>query len=200
MPNNDAAFGFRPVRQVGGGEAVRNAYSPKGYAIASGYGTALYRGAPVEMTGTSDAEGRPYIQISAVDSSVKAVGVFDGWAGADATGRDSLRPVWAASTVSANAVAYVYDHPDTIFAIQNDSVGATPAAADIGNQADFTPTAGTGGSTSTGLSSVELDTSNIGTGAALQILCLDGNSGFGDFAVYNVLINEHARRGALTKA
>jgi hypothetical protein len=200
MTNIDAPQGFVPVRQAGGcgGTPARNAYSTKGYAIASGYATALYRGAPVEMTGTSDAEGRPYIQISAVNSSVKVVGVFDGWEGVIGNRHES-HPYWIASTVSPNAVAYVFDDPNTIFSIQNDSVAATPAATDIGEQADWTPTASTGGN-SLGVSSIELDTSTIGTGTALQIVDLAHGSTFGEHANYHVLINEHARRGALTKA
>ena len=39
MANKDAAFGFRPVRHLSGGEIRTNEYS-----IAANYGTAIYHG------------------------------------------------------------------------------------------------------------------------------------------------------------
>lgn len=198
MSNPDSAFGFKALRMGTGGEAIRNAYAPRGYTILSTYGTALYRGMPVALGGTG-LLGRP--DIITCDVNTYTIGIFDGVEYTDSNGVRQYRKSWVASTVGTDIIAYVYDHEDTIFAIQNDGDGVsggsngTVAVTAFGNKADWTPTTSSAGSHVTGLSSIELDTSNIGTGDALQILGLAGDTTLGDWAIFEVIIREHAKRG-----
>jgi hypothetical protein len=73
--------------------------------------------------------------------------------GAGADGRDSLT-YRAAST---ERYVYVADEPDLLYEIQEDGEGGTLAVTAVGNTADLTGF--TAGSTTTGLSSIEVDSS-----------------------------------------
>ena len=81
------------------------------------------------------------------------------------------------------------DDPSQLFIIQVDE---SVAQTDIGKNADIV---GTGGSTTTGVSSMELDSSTIAKTAALNLKIVGlwdvpGNT-FGTNAVVVVKINEH---------
>jgi len=93
---------------------------------------------------------------------------------------------------SEDAVAYVYDDPFIVFEIQVDGAFSLD---DIGQEADMVYTAG---STLTGNSAVELDSSDIGgSNANLHIVDLVervGNDENSNFANIYVLINEHTFR------
>jgi hypothetical protein len=86
---------------------------------------------------------------------------------------------------------------DNLFAIQADE---DVVVADLGNSADFVNSLNvvTAGSTVTGLSGVELDSSNIGTGANMLILGVY-NSPDNDLSTNNpvviVRLNESSLRG-----
>jgi hypothetical protein len=82
--------------------------------------------------------------------------------------------------------------PDVICEIQEDSVGGALAAVDVGLNADIIYTVA--GSTTSGRSGMELDSSDKKTGTAqLRILRLvpREDNAIGDYAVWEVLINEH---------
>jgi len=85
--------------------------------------------------------------------------------------------------------ADVLDDPNQMFLIQNDG---TSAATDYGKNADIV--IGTG-STTTGVSANELDTSSIATTAALNLKVIGlwdvPNNAVGANAVVVVKINEH---------
>ena len=93
---------------------------------------------------------------------------------------------------STNRIALVCISPDVIYQIQEDSVGNDVAAGQVGNNFDLAYTAG---STTTGRSALELDSSDAaGTATAqLRLLGLSKKPGnvIGTNAVWDVLINEH---------
>lgn len=122
MANTDAKFGFRPVSHPSGDVRL----APQAYTIASEYGTALYRGQVVEMTGT----GRN-IQ-SAAAGNADNRGVFWGVEYTNASGERISSRYWPASTVATNVKALVYDDPDIVFEVQCDTL----AEGDIGANAD----------------------------------------------------------------
>lgn len=193
MANTDAAYGFTPRSQPGGGDPLINSRAPQGYSIASAYGTSLFRGDPVKSSGTADTVGRPGIVIAPAGA---VRGVFQGCEYTNAQGERVFSPYWPASTVATDIIAHVADDPDTIFSIQADE---DVVAADVGQQGDFV--SGTG-DTSTGLSAYELDSSDIGTGDAVHILGLDGTfavNDFGNYAKVLVQFNEHELGGGLTE-
>ena len=183
MANTDAAFGLLPVRHLTGApwDGRTNPYK-----IASGYGTALLPGDPVKMVAGGTIER--------ATATGLILGVFMGCqytsvANAGIVGKD--KPYWPASTVAADAIGHVADAPDLIFQVQADDDSGTIAATDVGANADILAAAG---STVTYTSGFELDTNTIAASAAnLRILGLAAlpNNEWGDFAVVEVLINEH---------
>lgn len=146
MANSDNATGLRPVRYQGG--AAWSGAANK-YYVPSSDGTAIYLGGLVKLAGSADANG-----IASVTGNVSTgnavVGVVVG-----------IEPVTADSTIyraaSTERYVLVADDPNLIFEVQDDSVGGALAAANVGNTADLTGF--TSGSTATGSSSIEIDSS-----------------------------------------
>ena len=87
------------------------------------------------------------------------------------------------------AVGFVYDDPYQVFEIQGDGASAQ---TDIGDTADIVVAAG---NTTNGISGMELDSSDIGTGINLRIVNYSKNPARSDIGsanlLYEVLINEH---------
>lgn len=183
MANQDNPNGFTPLKHARGG-VIR--YSEE-YTIASGLAANIFSGDPVKLTGT----GRNITVCAAGDTTI---GIFAGCRYTNSQGEPIFSPYWPTGTVAADAKAMVYDDPDIIFEVQGDE---DIVEADIGNKADFV--AGTG-STKTGRSAFELDSSNIGTGDGLMILGLVNrpDNDYGNFAKVQVLLREHALRGAMS--
>lgn len=162
MANADTPFGLKPVRYKSGAP-YNGAVNP--YYIKGDYATALYVGDPVVKTGTSNTAvvkstvgtfgigTLPEINKTAagdVDGLTKAItGVIVGFAPLPT---DLNKQYNAAST---ERVAFVADDPDLEFEIQAD--GAVPAAS-MGLNAVLIYTHS--GSTTTGLSGAELDTTS----------------------------------------
>ncbi|WP_299477008.1 hypothetical protein [uncultured Paracoccus sp.] len=159
MANADTPFGLRPVRHRNG--APYNGAATRYYVPASD-STALFIGDPVIFAGSADANG-----VASVTRASAAGGAY------------MLGPVVAVEPVTADSLPYraasteryvwVADDPDLVFEIQEDSVGGALAAADIGLNADIVIAAG---STATGRSGVELDTSTKATTNTLQLRIL----------------------------
>lgn len=158
MANVDSPFGLRPVR-FRGGAPYNGAF--RAYYIPSSYGTALYIGDPVVKTGTSNTAvvtfpgGEygigtcPEINKATAGDANRMTGVIVGFAPLPSDLSKQYNPA------STERIAYVCDNPDVVFEIQAD--GAIPAAS-IGLNAVFIYTHS--GSTATGLSGVELDTTS----------------------------------------
>ena len=188
MANVDSAFGLKPYEGLSPSGAIPQA---RKYLInPSGYGTTIYQGDLVKFNGG-------YVEQAGV-SDANIVGVFNG-----VHYQSSDGPVWsnfytASTTASSGDIeVYIYDDPNTLFTIQGDSDTASTQAA-VGKNAD---TVGTGGSTTTGLSSRELDVSTLATTAGLQLKVVgvvdNENNGTiaGTHANLIVQINEHAYKG-----
>ena len=147
MANQDAAFGFRPTRSLVGGQ-IRT----EEYAIAANYGTAIYTGQVVEAVAGGGIE-------AAAAGDTQVAGVFGGVFYTDPT---TSKPTWSAyypaSTNASDLKASVYADHNIEYEAQHDGTGT---AAMNNSAMDFV---GTGGSTITGQSTSELDTSDSGTG------------------------------------
>lgn len=157
MANADTPFGLRPVRHRNG--APYNG-AVTAYYVPASYATALFIGDPVVKTGTSNtvevtAPGAGAFPVGTLPAINKATagddnaitGVIVGFAG------DADDPIY--NPASTGRVAYVCDDPDVMFEIQAD--GAI-AAAQVGLNAVLIYT--NSGSTATGVSGAELDTSS----------------------------------------
>jgi len=181
MANTDKAFGLRPL----GNLSATGAQKQYGYEIADSQAGAIYQGDLVTIV-------NGYVVKFAPATHAAALGVFNGCFYIDPT---TGKPTWknyypgSVNITEGEIVADVLDDPSQLFIIQADE---DIEKADIGKNADVV---GTGGSTTTGVSSMELDSSTIADTAALNLKIVGlwnvpGNA-FGDFAVVVVKINEH---------
>lgn len=164
-----APFGFRLAKHATGQSRASN------YTIVSGYGTNLFRGAPVRLD-----TGNLGTIIAAAATGV-LLGVFAGCEYIDATGKPNVSSFWPASTVATNIVAWVWDDPYNTYEVQTDGSGTnTPAAQQtwIGGQMNcVNPTAG---STFSGQSTAALAASTLVTSAGpAQFRVLDFAGTFG---------------------
>lgn len=181
MANVDAPFGLRPVRQLNG--SPYNGATTRCF-IPSTDSTAMFVGDAVKLAGSADADGVPTVNRAAAGELIAGVIVSF-----DADSDNLSRKHRAASTDRYCNVAM---SPDLVFEIKEDSVGGALAATDIGLNADIIYTVA--GSTDSGRSGMELDTSTKATTAAqLRILGLAqrANNTIGADAVVEVVINEH---------
>ena len=145
MANKDAAFGFRPARHLTGGLIRTNEYK-----IAANYGTALYHGQAVKAVAAGGIESCAAGEV--------VLGIFGGCFFTDpTTSKPTFSNYYPASTNASDIVANVYDDPRIVFEVQHDGTGTAAM-----NFSGF-DLVGTGGSTNTGRSTQELDTSTSTT-------------------------------------
>ena len=181
MANVDKAFGLRPQ----GNLSATGAQKQYGYLIADNQSGAIYQGDLVTLY-----DG--YVVKFAPGTHTAALGVFNGCNYIDpSTGKPTWKNFYPGSVnITAGTIqADVIDDPNQLFTIQVDE---SVSQADIGKNADVV---GTGGSSTTGQSTMELDSSTIANTAALNLKIVGlfdvpGNS-FGTNAVVVVKINEH---------
>ena len=181
MANIDKAFGLRPIGNLSGTGAQKQ----YGYEIADNQAGAIYQG---DLVTVFDG----YLVKFAPASHTAAVGVFNGCQYIDpTTGKPTFKNFYPGSVniTAGSIVADVIDDPSQLFLVQADD---DIVQADIGKNADVT---GTGGSTTNGVSAMELDSSTVANTAALNLKIVGlwntpGNA-LGTNAVVVVKINEH---------
>lgn len=196
MANADTPFGLRPVGHPSGLGKSRI----KAYAVPATYGTALFTGDPVVMTGTANAAEvtAPGVGVmpigtlqevnkAAVGTTNRITGVIVGVA-ADPNGLERRH-----LPASTGGVVFVNDDPQTEYEIQAD--GAI-TAAQVGLNANLIFT--NAGSTATGQSGAELDSGTTdapATTAGFQLRILSiiprTDNEVGAFAKCRVRINQH---------
>lgn len=194
MANANTPMGLVPVKNLSG-EIRTNLY----YVPAS-YGTALFIGDPVIITGTANTTntnivGRDYpagslpeINKATAGTTNLSIGSIVGFmSNFDNTSRNY-------NPASTEAIAIVADDPNQIFTIQEETAGTPLAATSVGLNANYVFVES--GSTVTGISGVELDTSTPATtiGFQLKILRLldSEDNAIGQHAKWLVKINQHA--------
>src|SRR3990167_465063 len=197
MANTDRAFGLRPVQHLDGSPWNGKVNM---YLVPSTDGNTMFVGDPVVSAGSSgaagtvvngiDVEGMATIARPTAGSTLR--GVIVGFL----PNQDNLVQLHRAA--SQNRIALVVDAPDVVFEVQEDSDTSTVQATEVGFNADMITYAA--GSTTTGRSIVELDSSTAGSGAAqFRILGLAKRPGniLGSFAKWLVVINEHEFKTAV---
>jgi hypothetical protein len=181
MANVDKAFGLKPL----GNLSATGAQKQYGYEIADNQAGAIFQGDLVTIV-------NGYVVKFLPATHAAALGVFNGCNYVDPT---TGKPIFsnyypgAVNITQGIIQADVIDDPNQLFIIQAD---ASVVQANIGKNADII---GTGGSTTTGVSTMELNSNTIADTAALNLKIV----GFynvpdnepGAFAVVVVKINEH---------
>ncbi len=189
MANVDRKSGLTAVRHYGGGTVRANEYK-----VASALGSNIFTGDLVKSVGTD-------MTVTVCAAGDRAVGVFRGCQYFNSIGEVIFSAYWPTGTVTSGSVAakaMVIDDPEVLFEVQ----ATTIAAGDVGNFADIT--AGTAGSTITGISGMQLDgatlTATTATGGQLKVVALADRVGnaYGSNAKVLVLINEHELRAGTT--
>lgn len=144
MANVDAPNGLRPVRTIGG--SPYNG-SCNRYYVPSTDGTAIYLYQPVKLVGSATTDGVSHVTAMTTTADV-VCGVV---VGVEPETADSLK-YRAASTARYLLVA---DDPNLLFEVQSDGVGGVAAVGEVADVTGFT------GSTTTGLSNMEISNSTI---------------------------------------
>tara|TARA_R100000329_G_scaffold4990_2_gene6577 strand:+ start:2260 stop:2844 length:585 start_codon:yes stop_codon:yes gene_type:complete len=160
MANNDAAFGMKPVKMIGGSPYTGGVSR---YRIAANYDTAIFQGDMVaQVTGGG-------VEVHADGGTVPIVGVFNGCQYTDpTTGEQKYSNYYPASTNASDIIAFVIDDPNVVFEIQCNA--AFPIADLLGN---FDIVYTSSGSTKTGISGAELNVSDGATTATLSLKAID---------------------------
>ena len=184
MANIDAAFGLRPIAKVG--SAPGGTTGTTKYSIADNQGTAIFTGDPVKFKNDGTVE------VAAAGNP--SCGVFMGCFYTDpSTSKPTFRNFFPASLSPGDAIAFVADDPNQLFIAQQDSAAGNIVAADLNLNADLVFGAG---STTTGMSGVEIDSSSKNTTAALQVRLIDfydtpSNDATANNSILVVKINNH---------
>lgn len=190
MANADTPRGLTPVRYQGGACYTGAANT---YYVPATDSTAIYIGGLVKLAGSADANGVASVtgNITTGDAVVGVVVAFDPSLGAGANGRDST----IYRVASTERYLMVADDPNLIFSVQDDA-SATLAATNVGNVADLTGL--TSGSTTSGLSSIEISaTTATASGDGTEDVLIVGldrkpDNSIGDNANWLVRLNNHA--------
>ena len=196
MANADTPFGLRPLRHLNGNPW--NGQTQK-CLIEDSYGTALFIGDPVIITGTAgdDDSGtgkHPVINRFTAGATYRIYGVITSFELIDCAGGVHTEVYNPAST---KRYANVCIDPDVVFLVQDDA-GATLDGDSVGANAVLSTS--TAGSTATGLSGVELAAATTpAADATYQVLILavhdSPDNEIGAHCLWEVLISNHVLRG-----
>lgn len=185
MANTQVQFGFLPFGEAAG--SVPN-FALRRRTIAYNYSTNLYRGDPVVSNNAGNI-------ILASSQSAPFAGIFWGVKYYDPNQKITFQSkYWPAPTGlnSATVVeAYIIDDPNQLFVVA--SLGSTAAIAKANIMNNIQYAAGSGGSTTSGLSSYVIDDGNISTTNTIPFKIMDlystyacpGVNGADDTTVYN---------------
>ena len=166
MATTATPYGLRPINEVSG---TSYAGATRKLPIASGYGTNIFYGSIVVIAANGTIQLMTDIGSQADQFPVGTVGVFMGCSYTDATLGFVNRQMWPASTVAADAQAFIVDDPNVAFQMQADGAVAQAALGRNAPLANVQST--TTGSTITGNSNVALDATVAATsGIALRIV------------------------------
>jgi hypothetical protein len=185
MSSVAAPFGLRPIGRLDNGslEVFRQ------YPIASAYGTNIATGDIVQLVDGGTATTIEKQSATGDDTTdIDIVGIFMGCSYTDPnTGQKVFSQLWPASTVASDAMAFVVDDPNVLFAIQAD--GAPANVNDIyGKNCLLVQTAP---NTTFKVSRVALDISELDTDANNPIRVIDylgGHQGDEKGSSYPILV------------
>jgi len=158
------------------------------YFIPASDSTAVAVGDTVILTGTGDSTGVPVVAKASFGGGAYITGVVV-----------AVEAITDESTTyrEASTARYVLvsDHLDTVYEVQGDSVGTSPAVTQVGLNGDLV--SGTL-DTAWGRSGTQLDTSTLATTNTLQVRVIGflqaNDNEIGDYARYLVSINLHTKR------
>lgn len=187
MANTDIPSGLKPVKTLSGAPWSGKANV---YYIPATDSTAMFKGDAVKSAGSADATGKfPTVAQAAAGDAIR--GVIIGFGEDPHVMIKPDNPNRKYRPASTAMYCLVVDDPNVIFEIQEDSDGGALAATSVGLSADLVVGSG---STVTGLSAMEIDSSSAVSTAAtcklLRVVDREDNA-LGTNARWEVLIAEH---------
>jgi len=187
MANLDTPFGFKPVKHLIGAPWNGKANV---YYVPSTDNTALFIGDAVKSAGAADATGK-YPTVAQATAAAAIRGVIVGFGDNPNTMTNPDYPMRRYRPAATAMYVFVVDDPFVIFEIQEDSDANSITAAMVGLSTDIVVGSG---STTTGKSAMELDSSDTATALGqckiLRAVNRDDND-LGDYCKWEVTIIEH---------
>ena len=193
MANTNVAFGLKPINTAGSAPATQGTNA---YFIDSS-ASAIYQGSMVKAD-----NGGEIVICSATGDTEAPVGVFAGCEYVSSvTGKKVFSNYWPGSGANTNfdIIGYVYDNPMQRFIIATDATitNKATAVAAIFENSQFN--SGASGSTTTGISSAQLDVATLDAANAslpLKIVGILDDPENADFTAAGipmiVMLNNHA--------
>ena len=191
MANVDRPNGMVPVRYASG-KPYNGAFNT--YLVQAADATALYLGDIVDLDGDAGGAGEVVygVDVEGIASVTKAavagpiLGVVVGFS----PDQDNLTKRYRAAAEAR--LVYVADDPALLFEVQEVSGGTALTSAAVGLNTNLV---GTGGSTVTGISAMEVDNTTEATTNTLAVrlvgLSKRPDNAFGEHAKWLVQINDH---------
>ena len=166
MANANGAFGLRPYGMLGSAPA---SIGTTEYRIASNNSNPIFQGMPVIPLAAGVIDDLQ----AAAGGTVSIVGVFNGCEYVSSTtGETVFSNFWPGSGADTNfdIVGFVYDNPFQRFAIATDATFTNRATALAAIFENTQLNGGTGGSSTTGVSSASMDVATLdATNASLPL-------------------------------
>lgn len=169
MANVDKPCGLKPVKYLNG-----SPWNGKVTMYYTAGTTAIYKGSPVKHAGTASADGTTPACAILASAKGQMVGVAVGFANSRYIAMDPTNLERDYAPASTAMYVAVVDDPDVLFEIQEDNGGS--AYIEVADVGQFFPLAThSAGSTTTGLSTAELDSdgnTSTAASAAVQLMGL----------------------------
>ena len=166
-----APYGFKPVSEFGG---LPYAGSTRMYPIATAYGTSLFNGDIVQLSGGTIVTTTMSAASSPGTAVAGTLGIFLGAEYTNSSSQIVRGQYWPANTVSNYAVGYVVDDPRTVFkavmVAQGTSLSNTASTVGYANAtfigSNLYAVTGTAGNTTTGDSAMAVSGAVISSGTS----------------------------------
>ena len=166
-----APYGFKAVSEFGG---LPYAGSTRMYPIATAYGTSLFNGDIVQLSGGTIVTTTMSAASSPATPVAGTLGIFVGAEYTNSSSQIVRGQYWPASTSSNYAVGYVIDDPRTVFkaavVAQGTSLSNTASTIGYVNQTfvgtNMYAVTGTAGSTTTGDSAMAVSGAVVSSGTS----------------------------------
>ena len=191
MANANTPQGIRPINDNG------TPWSGQGRMVCflASYASNVFLGDPVVPTGVTDSFGVPVVSLATAGATNTILGGFNGICnGPQGSGFTVTRDLPVYRQASVLTYGIVCDDPNQLYVVQEDSNGGAIAAS-VAGFANGNLVAGSGGSTVTGFSSWQLQSSSVSSSAnptyqvkVLGLLRGPGNT-IGAYADWVVRIN-----------
>jgi len=195
MANVNRPSGLAPVGYLNGAPWTGGG---RVYCIPDSDDTNAYAiGDPVMLAGSADSNGIPTITLATAGTGNQVLGAIVSGAGAlnygSSYGVPQDSPIVIPATKSRNYYVLVADDPNTIFELQEDSVGGAIAVTNISLNHNLVA-----GTNNGYVSGWMLDSSGAATTATLQMKIIQlaprQDNAVGEYAKWWCIINNHAYR------